>query len=182
MTDSGGPNVPSGARQPPEYLAVGRVLRPHGLRGDLLLESASDLVGSLGPGSTVYLGEDRAQAVIRSLRAHGRQYLLSLEDSPDRSAAEARREVIVYVRFDQAAPLPEHTYYRWQILGLQVWSDEQQNLGQIVEILETGANDVYLVRSESGEELLLPAIEPVVLQVDLAGKRMMVHLLPGLRP
>jgi 16S rRNA processing protein RimM len=65
---------------------------------------------------------------------------------------------------------------------LQVWSDEQQNLGQIVEILETGANDVYLVRSESGEELLLPAIEPVVLQVDLVGKRMMVHLLPGLRP
>jgi 16S rRNA processing protein RimM len=78
--------------------------------------------------------------------------------------------------------LPEHTYYRWQILGLQVWSDEQQNLGQIVEILETGANDVYLVRSESGEELLLPAIEPVVLQVDLVGKRMRVHLLPGLRP
>lgn len=181
MTKRSGPIPPSGARQPPEYLAVGRVLRPHGLRGDLLLEPASDLANTLRPGTTVYLGASRERAVIRSLRAHGRQYLVLLEGSVDRSGAEGWRDLVVYVHFDQAAPLPEHTYYRWQIIGLQVWSDEQESLGRIVEILETGANDVYVVRSESGQELLLPAIEPVVLEVDLAEKRMTVHLLPGLR-
>jgi 16S rRNA processing protein RimM len=67
-------------------------------------------------------------------------------------------------------------------VGLEVQTEAGEILGKIAEILQTGANDVYVVRDEAGAEVLLPAIEPVILKVDLDGKRMLVRLIPGLRP
>jgi 16S rRNA processing protein RimM len=107
---------------------------------------------------------------------------LLLEGCEDRDSAEHWREQTIFIRLEEAEPLPEGVYYRWQILGLDVVSDQDEPLGKVEQILETGANDVYLVRDESGNELLLPAIESVILQVDLERGRLLVHLLPGLRP
>jgi 16S rRNA processing protein RimM len=74
--------------------------------------------------------------------------------------------------------LAPDTYFHWQILGLTVVTEDGQVLGQVAEILETGANDVYLVRGE--REILLPATSEVVRQIDPVAGRMVVHLLPGL--
>jgi 16S rRNA processing protein RimM len=76
--------------------------------------------------------------------------------------------------------LPEGQYYQHQLIGLKVISDEGQALGQLAEILETGANDVYVVRGGGGKDVLLPAIEDVILGIDLDKKEMRVHVLPGL--
>ena len=76
--------------------------------------------------------------------------------------------------------LPAGEYYHHQLLGLQVIDETGKLLGQVSEILETGANDVLVVRPSMGEEILLPAIDPVILQVNLEQGVMQVHLLPGL--
>jgi 16S rRNA processing protein RimM len=159
-------------------VAVGRVLRPHGVRGGLLIQPYSEIIRSLGPGSAVLLGADPRK--VRSIRPHRGQYLLYLQDCPDRESAEAFREAELQLRLEQAPPLAEGVYYHWQILGLQVVTEQGQVLGEVVEILQTGANDVYVVRDAAGRETLLPALRSVLVEVDERGGRMIVRLLPGL--
>ncbi|MEW6567543.1 MAG: ribosome maturation factor RimM [Chloroflexota bacterium] len=176
-----GARPPSSTRRPPQYLAVGRVLRPHGVRGELLVEVAPDLVGLISPKTPVYLGPRHKHCVVRSLRRHRRQVLLSLEGCGDREAAERWRGAEIDIRLAELEPLPSGVYYDWQMVGLHVWTESGELLGVMKEILRTGANDVYLVRSASGDELLLPALDSVILEVDLDEGRLLVRLPPGLR-
>jgi 16S rRNA processing protein RimM len=181
MGSAGFKGETSGARQPPRFLAVGRVVRPHGVRGALRVVALSDLIHSLTPSTKVYLGPDHESAIVRDFRSHGKDFLLFLERCEDRSSAEHWRDKVVHIRFEEAQALPEGIFYHWQILGLQVITQQGEILGEVTKILETGANDVYVVRDESGVELLLPAIESVILDVDLDKSCMTVNLLPGLR-
>jgi 16S rRNA processing protein RimM len=168
------------ARQPPEYLAVGRVVRPHGIRGAVKVESGSDLFPSISPSTTIYIGESRMAAVVTENRPYQAGYLLFLEGFRTRNQAESLREQEIYLRFEEIDPLPEGVYYQWQVLGLEVETEEGEVLGVVDKILETGANDVYLVRRPSGGEVLLPAIGDVILEIDLEQDRIIVKLLPGL--
>ena len=77
--------------------------------------------------------------------------------------------------------LPPDEYYHYQLVGLTVITDQGETLGRVQEILVTGSNDVYVVKSGAGAELLLPAIRQVVQDIDLEAGRILVHLLPGLR-
>ncbi len=172
----------SRARKRPTFVAAGRVVRPHGVRGDLLVASVSELIRSLQVGSPVFLGPDREVAQVTSCRLHGTRWLLRLEACHDRDQAERWRGAEVAVRVDDLPPLPEGEYFYWQILGLQVVTEEGQVLGKIEEIIETGANDVYVVRAPDQPEILLPAIQSVVRQIDLTAGKIRVHLLPGLVP
>lgn len=168
------------ARRTTEFVVAGRVVRPHGMRGDLLIEPVSQLMHSLGPGSDVFLGPGRVPASVESCRLHAKRWLMRLEGTQDVTAAESWRGAEVALRFEPETQLQPGEYFYWQILGLQVKTEVGRELGEIVEILETGANDVYVVRDGSGNELLLPAIRSVVLDVDLDAGWMKVFLLPGL--
>jgi 16S rRNA processing protein RimM len=171
----------SGARQPLETLAVGRVVRPHGVRGVLRIEPYSAAIGELHAGSKVFLGPDGVPATVTSANAQARGYLLSLRECLDRESAEKWRGAEVRVPVEAVPPLPDGTYYHGDILGLAVVSADNENLGQVVDILQTGANDVYVVRDAENHELLLPAIASVIREVDLAAGRLVVELIPGLR-
>jgi 16S rRNA processing protein RimM len=169
------------ARQPPEHLVVGRVVRPHGVRGALVVEPGSRVIESLQPGSIIFLGESEQAYKIENIRPHRKRFLIALEGIKDRNEAELYRDLDVRLTYVDSDPLEEHEYYYWQILGLQVETEEGLNLGQVVDIIETGANDVYIVHNEAGEELLLPAIAQVILQVELEANKLVVRLLPGLQ-
>lgn len=77
--------------------------------------------------------------------------------------------------------LPPGEYYHYQLVGLEVVTDQGEELGTLQEVLVTGSNDVYVVRSATGDEILLPAISQVVKDVDLPAGRILVHLIDGLR-
>lgn len=166
--------------RPAEHVAVGRVVRPHGVRGTLLVEPISEMIHSLEQGTEIYLeGSDQATRVVY-LRAHKDRYLLQVADCNDRDEAEEWRGSEVLLAGERLEDLPEGTYYHWQIIGLDVVTESGERLGQIARILETGANDVYVVEREGEKELLLPAIDSVVLEVDLAQEQIVVRLMPGL--
>jgi 16S rRNA processing protein RimM len=166
-----------------QFLAVGRVVRPHGVRGELALEVMTEFPLHLAEVETVYLGEAAVPHPLRRVRQQrGEQLVIQLADCLDRNAAEAYRGQLVQIKTEQAAPLPPGRYYYHQILGLAAVTDAGEALGQVTEILETGANDVYVVTGPAGEELLLPALKSVILQVDLEAKRLLVHVPDGLRP
>jgi 16S rRNA processing protein RimM len=108
--------------------------------------------------------------------------LLTFEGIETREQAGELRNQLVYVRAEEVPPLPEGEYYYHQLLGLQVESEDGQDLGILEEILPTGANDVYLIRLPDGRELLLPVIEGILLDADFEKQSMRVRVLPGSMP
>jgi 16S rRNA processing protein RimM len=163
----------------PSFLAVARVRRPFGVRGQLLLEVLTEFPQRMLQAKTIFIGEEHRAVAVASIRRHGDDFVIALEGVADREPAENLRGQILYMRFDDMPPLPEGTYYLHQVEGLTVATESGEILGTVREILKTGANDVYVVRGERGE-LLLPAIQPVILSVQLETKTMVVRLLDGL--
>ncbi|HLE50993.1 MAG TPA: ribosome maturation factor RimM [Anaerolineales bacterium] len=166
----------------PVFLAVGKLGRPHGVGGEMLMEVLTDFPERLQPGVILYIGPQHKPLRLKSQRWHDRVMLVAFDGYSVREDAAQLRNQLVQVRADDRPPLPEGEYYHHQLLGLHVVDEADQLVGQLVEILETGANDVYVVRTPSGGQVLLPAIEAVVLDVDLGRGEMRVHLLPGLLP
>lgn len=168
----------------PRYLAVGRVLRPHGVRGELRIEVLTDHPERLQQHAHFYLASPNSPETVRrypveKLRRSRKVLLLKLGGCDDRNAAEELRGQLVQILFEEAAPLEEGEYYHFQLIGVKVETESGEALGRIVEVLETKANDVYVVHGPRGE-MLLPAVEDVVLELDLELKRMVVRLLPGM--
>jgi 16S rRNA processing protein RimM len=167
----------------PRYLVVGRVLRPHGVRGELRVEIVTGYPERLKRHARFYLAPANATESttcyeIKSLRIQGEIALIKLEGCNDRNEAELLRNMLVQIPTSDAVPLEKGEYYHFQIVGMQVETEAGESLGHVAEILETGANDVYVVHGPRGE-ILLPAVESVVLDLDVESKRMVVRLLPG---
>ncbi len=166
------------AESAPQYLVIGKVHRPHGIRGELRLEVHTDTPSHLHEVDTVYVGDDHQAYKLAGFRLHMGVLLLTLEGVPDRNTAETFRNQVVSVKASQAAPLKPGEFYHHQVVGLQVVTDTGEALGQVSEIITTGANDVYVVKGETGE-ILLPAIKSVILKIE--PPLMTVHLMEGLR-
>lgn len=163
-----------------QLLAVGSVVRPHGLRGELLINSLTDFPEHLASLDTVYLGDQAEPHPLARVRHQRGKFIIQLADCADREAAEKYRGQLVQIKAEAAAPLPPGMYYQHQVIGLAAYAEDGEHLGELVEILETGANDVYVIRGEKGE-LLLPVIPSVIRGIDLEARRLTVHLLDGLR-
>jgi 16S rRNA processing protein RimM len=165
-----------------QFLAVGKLHRPHGVRGEMVMEVITDFPERIRPGMQVYVGDERQLLHIRQCRPVVNGMLVLFEELDTSEAAGEWRNAIVAVRADEIPPLPDGEYYHHQLLGLQVVSDTGLELGRVTQILETGANDVCVVRSEDGREVLIPMVEEFVLGIDPAAGMMRVHLLEGLLP
>lgn len=174
------PKTDSPASGESVFLAVGKLRRPHGVRGDILLEVFTDFPERLKPGVNLFVGDDHKP--MRLTRARNRDNLLILRFSGFSTPEEVTSltNQILYVKSEEIPALPVGEYYHHQLLGLNVAEDTGQPLGSIAEVIETGANDVLVVKLPSGKELLLPWNEDVIRQIDLSQKIVTVHLLPGL--
>jgi len=164
----------------PAFLAIGRVLRPHGVRGELRVEIHTDYPERFGVYGQVYLGPDYMRYEIEAHRFHQGRVLLKLREVIDRTAAEALRGQWVYIATEDAVPLAEGEVYLHQMLGLRVVTVEDEELGEVVDLIETGANLVYVVRGMQGETLL-PDIPEVIERIDLEAGELVVRLMEGLR-
>lgn len=155
---------------------VGIIIAPHGVRGEVRVQPLTDFPERFRRGSVLWL--EGAPRRVEAGRWRGQDVYLKLEGVNSRTEAEALRGKELWA----AAPKPIQEagrYYCHDIIGLRAEDEAGAPLGRVAEVLETGANDVYVVRGELGE-LLLPAVEDVVREVDIAGGRLVVRLLPGL--
>ncbi len=157
------------------------MLGAHGIRGELKCRIVTDFPSRrFRRGHTVVL--DGVPHTIQTARVHGMTVLLKLEDVGDRDAAAALRGKEIQIRAEDAVALPKGQFFWHQVIGLQVEdATTHEPLGEVTDILETGANDVYVVRGGRGE-ILVPAIKDVVKQIDPAAGRMLIQPLPGLLP
>jgi len=163
----------------PDFLIVGTIIRPHGVRGDVAMMIQTDYPERLGDAEILYVGPAHRPHRVAAMRRHRDAMLLRFEGVSDRNAAEAFRNQFVYVRKEDAVPLEEGEYYFYQLKDIRVVTDDGEELGRLVDFIETGANDVYIVHGPRGE-VLLPAIPQVILRVDVVARVMTVHLIEGL--
>ena len=168
-----------------QFFHVGTITSPHGVKGDVKVYPTTDDPERFLDLEKVIIGKKGQEAASREVRAvsHVRflknMVILHLEGIPDRNAAETYRQWELYVPREDAVPLEENEYYIADLIGMCVYSEEGL-LGTLREVMQTGANDVYVVDSPVHGEVLIPAIKACIIKVDPADGRMDVHLLPGL--
>jgi 16S rRNA processing protein RimM len=172
----------SGSEKPElRYLAIGRVVRAHGLKGEISVTVMTEFPERFEITEQVYLG-DQVEATpyqLESYRWHKDNVLLTLAGITNRDEAETLRGQLVQVPVEEAMPLPDGAYYHYQLVGLEVVTTTGERLGVLREVMETGANDVYVVDND-GKEILLPAIADVVKSIDMEKGRIVVEVIEGL--
>ncbi len=171
----------AGSPDPAGLVTVGRVVRPHGLRGEVRVRLETDFperFAHLGEAYLVRAGQAEAIEITGS-RPHKDGLLVTIRGFDDLEAAERLRGADIAVPRDAVVPLGEGAYYVFEMVGLRVRTEEGRRLGTLCEVLRGPANDVYVVRGEGGE-ILLPATREVVRRVDRASGEMIVAILPGM--
>jgi len=166
----------------PAFLAIGKLRRPHGVHGEVLMDVLTDFPERIKAGITVFVGPQYEEQTICSVRSNAGTMLIAFEGFATLEAVSVMRNQYIYVGAADRPPLPDGEYYHHQLIGLQVVTDEGHKLGILSEILVNAANDVYVVQPEGGPEILLPAIESVILDINLQQGEIRVHLLAGLLP
>jgi len=164
----------------PVYLVIAFLRRPHGVQGEIIMDLHTDFPERMKRGRKLFVGEDYQPITLTNVRPHQAGLLVKFDGIETPEGAGQLRNQWVYIKAKDAQPLPEGQIYQHELFGFRVVDENDNQLGELVEIIETGANDVYVVRDDSGKEILLPAIPSVILDLDPARRLMRVHLLEGL--
>ncbi len=169
----------------PERVAVGRVLRPHGIRGELVVQVLSDVPDRLDAGRAVWITRDTREgqqagrrAVISSSRPHKTGALLRFEGIEDRDQVEALRGSWLEVDRSEVPPAPEGTFYHYELLGCRC-SNHGEDLGEVVDLLEDGGG-LLLIVSDGERRVPVPFVQAFLRRVDVAARRIELDLPPGL--
>jgi 16S rRNA processing protein RimM len=165
----------------PDFVIVGEVQKPHGIRGELRVRPLTEDVERFKSLDSVYLNRNGERSLFKVLNAKivPDAVLLRLEEIPTRTEAEQWRQASVEIAGELVQPLPEGQHYYFEMDGLTVVTETGQTIGQIVDIHSYPAHDVYVVRSES-RDIMIPAIAEFVVRVDLEHKLMVVRIIDGL--
>lgn len=164
----------------PAFVLIGKLQRTHGVRGEIVMRVMTDFPQRIRKGRKVFLGEGHHPMVIASVRSMNDLLLLAFEGILNKEDAQQLTNLAVFAAIKDLPVLPAGKYYHHQLIGLQVYEGEEL-VGSLADVLETGANDVYVVLQLDGKELLLPAIKSVILNIDLEAKQMLVCIPEGLR-
>jgi 16S rRNA processing protein RimM len=160
-------------------VAVGRITRAHGVHGEVAVLVISEVPERFDDGATVRTEAGRALTVSSS-RPHGDRLLVRFAEVADREQADALRGALLVVPESASPELPEGSWWDHQIVGCEVETDGGRTLGTVRDVIHTAANDVWSVVDPDEVETLIPVIEDVIAEVDVAAKRIVVREVPGL--
>jgi 16S rRNA processing protein RimM len=158
----------------PEYVLIGKLQRPHGVTGEIVLGLMTDFPERIKAGKTIYLGGHHSPRKIAGTRPFHDHMLITLEGIKNREEAAELTNLEMFVRTEDLPVLTDGRFYHHQLIGLKVLLQDGSSIGTVTEIIETGANDVYIVKDAEGNETLLPAVESVILSVDLSSGTILV--------
>jgi len=160
-----------------DWISVGRVTRTHGLKGELKFYPADEDDLVIQGDQQIRLGETTFK--IKSVRGAKSPFIVKFEGVDSIEAAQSLSGQEVLIAREDFESLPEGEYYRFEIEGLKVFDDTGKYYGVIEDIIETGSNDVYVVRGD-GKEWLVPMIDSIVQSIDLEQGKLIFHCVEGL--
>ncbi|TAK27725.1 MAG: 16S rRNA processing protein RimM [Chloroflexota bacterium] len=163
----------------PRFLSVGRILGRWGVKGEARVHLLTDFPERLQRRGHIYVDEELRE--IESCFPHKGGLVIKLAGVDTPEQADALRGKLLEIPVAEASPLPPGHFYQYQIIGLQVWTEQGRYLGPVREILSTPAQDVYVIDYQ-GSEVLIPAVKDIIRQIDLPLRRITIRALPGLLP
>ena len=165
-----------------EYLQVGSINKPHGIKGEMKVFPTTDDLNRFDELASVYIEKRDGfeERKIEGVKYFKNMVILKLEGIDRIEEAELLRNRALFVPRNDAADLDEDTFYIGDLIGMDVYLEDGSRFGVLTEVLETGANDVYEIKRDKGDTVLIPAIKDCVRDVDVSAGRMTIHLLPGL--
>ena len=166
-----------------ELLQVGVITTTHGVGGEVKVFPTTDDPARFKKLKNVILdtGKTRKELEITGVKFFKNMVILKFKGFDNMNDVENFRQAKLLVTRENAVELGEDEYFIADLIGLAVFSDEGEALGVITDVLQTGANDVYVISKEGQADLLVPAIHDCIKEVDIARQKMTIHLLPGLR-
>ncbi len=165
-----------------EYFEIGQIVNTSGLKGVIKIKPFTDDITKFNDYKTIYISikKELKEFKIEQVRFNKNMVFLKLKGIETIEEAESYRNFYLKVKRNKDEKLEKDTYYVVDLLGCKVYTDEQKELGEVVDVFSTGSNDVYVVKDELGKQVLLPAIKDVIKNVDIENKIITVHLLEGL--
>ncbi len=161
----------------PEFMTIGQIMAPWGIKGKLKVRVATDLPQRFTPSSKIYI--NRQPMTINSSEWHKGKAIIKLNTIDSIEDAQRLRGQTIEIHRSQVYPLPEGQYYHFQLIGLEVWTTQGELVGTVTEILTADSNDNYVVHGAKGE-ILIPAIEDVIKSIDLNKGCIVIEPIEGL--
>ena len=158
----------------PEFICIGKIHRAHGIKGDVILDPMTDFPERIRRGKKVYAGEEHVPLTVARVRQKAPFLLVGFKEIEDETAAGQFRNTYIYVKTSDLPKLPEGEYYFHQLIGLEAVNVSGEHIGKLSEILETGANDVYVIKKDDGTEELVPDVPQFIQQIDIIGHRIII--------
>lgn len=155
-------------------IIIGKIGAPHGVRGDVRVLPLTDFPNRFDRLKKVFLSED-VSFEIEQVKYNKQFVILKFKGMDKREDVDLLKGKLLKVLRSEVPALAEGEYYSFDIIGLDVYEENDAYLGKITEILKTGSNDVYVVQNENGQHLL-PALKKVVTSIDIAAGKMQVVL------
>ena len=166
-----------------EYFEIGQIVNTSGLKGFIKIKPFTDDIKRFNKLKTIYINinKELKEYIIEDVKYVKNMVLLKLKGIDSIEEAEKYRNYYIHINKKDAPKLPKDSYFIADIEGCNVYEEETSKfLGIVTEVFPTGSNDVYVVKSEEGKQILLPAIKEVIKQVDIENKKIIVKLLEGL--
>lgn len=166
-----------------ELLQVGVITSTHGVRGEVKVFPTTDDTARFKKLKKVILdtGREQIELEIAGVKFFKNMVILKFKEFNNINEVEKYRQKKLYVTRENAVKLKKDEYFIADLIGLRVQTDEGEALGELTDVIQTGANDVYVIRTAEDEEILLPAIKECIKEVDIEARDMVVHMMPGLR-
>jgi 16S rRNA processing protein RimM len=164
-----------------DWVAVGEIVGTFGVHGELKVSPLTDFPERFERTSTVYVGKERTPFAVEGAHLHKQQVLLRLRGVTDPETGQRLRGARIWIPADQIMPLPSDQFYLHDVIGMRVRHVNGTELGTIEDVMQTGGNDVFVVRVPgSGAEVLLPAVKEFIKSVGVAERVVVVDPIPGL--
>ena len=165
-----------------EYLEIGQIVNTTGLKGTLKVSPLTDDITRFEDLESVYIQKQKEliEFKIQDVKYSKNMVLLKLEGIDNVEKAEKYKNSYIKINRKDAVELEEGSYFIVDIVGCEVYTDENNYLGKVKDVFNTGSSDIYTVKQADGKEILLPAIKDVVKNIDIPNKKITVHLLEGL--
>lgn len=161
-----------------EYIQVGKIVNTHGIKGDLKILPLTQDVKRFEKLERVYIGDDKIEKKIVKVGYSKGNVLLRFQHQENINDVEGYRNYDVWIKQEDKITLPEDSYFLHDILGLEVYLQNQTHIGTITDILQPGANDVYIVKNKD-KEYLIPAIKDTIVEVNIEENKMIIDPLEG---
>ena len=165
-----------------DLLEIGQIVNYYGIKGFLKVIPFTDNVKRYDNLKTIYIEKNQKlqEMEIEEVKYHKNLVLLKLKGIDDINQTQQFKNCYIKIDRKDAVSLPKNSYFIVDLIDMEVYTEEGNLLGKIIDIFPTGSNDVYVVKDEIGKQILLPAISDVIKNVDVPNKKMIVHLIEGL--